>query len=78
MSHTAFTQQESLRHAQTEEGNRIGGYTVQVADLMRPEMARAKARELAAARKRGLTPSQGVLEIADAKKQKTLKAMFAK
>ena len=62
------------------EGNRIGGYTVQVADLMRPEVARAKAQDLAAARKRVLVPSQGILELsapAD-KKQRTLFAFGSK
>lgn len=65
---------------QMREGNRMAGYTVQVADLMRPEVARAKARDLSAARKRGLMPSQGILEVsapAD-KKQRTLFAFGSK
>lgn len=64
---------------QMREGNRIGGYTVQVADLIRPEVARAKARDLAAARKRGLMPSQGIQVSAPAdKKQKKLFAFGSK
>lgn len=63
-----------------QEGNKVGGYTVEISQLLTPSDARAKKRAFSVARCNGLKPSQDILSIREPakKRQNTVMAAFTK